>query len=89
MNLIEINDLNTPSLEIYRQLRDNAFSKDNSFIADSPKVVNILLETPIEVKSLLATKEYYEEFESLISAKKIPLLFVADKKLMESIVGHK
>ncbi|MGB5963933.1 MAG: RNA methyltransferase [Sulfurimonadaceae bacterium] len=89
MNFTEIHDLNTPSLDIYRQLRDKAFSADNSFIADSPKVVNILLETPIEVKSLLATKEYYEEFEELISRKKIPHLFVADKKLMESIVGHK
>lgn len=89
MNLTEITDLNTPSLEIYRQLRDKSFSADNSFIADSPKVVNVLLETPIEVKSLLATKEYYEEFEELIAKKEIPYLYVADKKVMESIVGHK
>jgi tRNA G18 (ribose-2'-O)-methylase SpoU len=89
MNLIEITDLTTPSLEIYRQLRDKTFSADNSFIADSPKVVNILLETSIEVKSLLATQEYYEEFKELIMQKEIPQLFVADKKVMESIVGHK
>ena len=89
MQLTEIDDITTPSLEIYRQLRDKAFSADNSFIADSPKVVNILLETPIEVKSLLATREYYEEFKNLIVQKEIPNLFVADKKVMESIVGHK
>lgn len=89
MRLIEITDLTTPSLEIYRQLRDKTFSSDNSFIADSPKVVNVLLETPIEVKSLLATRAYYEEFEALISQKEIPHLYVADKKVMESIVGHK
>ena len=89
MRLTEITDINTPSLDIYRQLRDRAFSSDNSFIADSPKVVNILLETVIEVKSLLATREYYEEFETLIKTKEIPHLFVADKKVMESIVGHK
>ncbi len=89
MHLTEITDLTTPSLDIYRQLRDKAFTQDNSFIADSPKVVNILLETPIKVKSLLATKEYYEEFEELISRKNIPHLFVADKKVMENIVGHK
>ena len=74
MQLTEITDLNTPSLEIYRQLRDKVFSADNSFIADSPKVVNILLETDIEVKSLLATKEYYEEFKDLIAQKEIPHL---------------
>ena len=89
MILTEITDLNTPSLEIYRQLRDKTFSADNSFIADSPKVVNVLLETSIVVKSLLATREYYEEFEALISTKEIPSLYVADKKVMESIVGHK
>ena len=89
MKLTEITELNTPSLEIYRQLRDKVFSADNSFIADSPKVVNILLETDIEVKSLLATKEYYEEFKELIAQKEIPRLYVADKKVMENIVGHK
>ncbi len=89
MHLTEITDLNTPSLEIYRQLRDKTFSADNSFIADSPKVVNVLLETSIQVKSLLATKEYYDEFKELISQKEILHLFLADKKVMESIVGHK
>jgi len=89
MKLTKITDLGTPSLEIYRQLRDKTFSADNSFIADSPKVVNVLLETPIKVISLLATKEYYEEFEALLSQKEIPYLYVADKKVMESIVGHK
>ena len=69
MRLTEITDIDTPSLNIYRQLRDRAFSADNSFIADSPKVVNILLDTSIEIKSLLATREYYEEFETLIEIK--------------------
>jgi len=49
----------------------------------------MLLETDIKVKSLLATPEYYNEFEELIESKNIPTLYVADKKLMQSIVGHK
>ncbi len=89
MNLIKIDDLNRPSLEIYAQLRDNAFTEDNSFIADSPKVVNLLLEISIEIRSILATKAYYEEFEDLIASKNIPYLYVAEKKVMESIVGHR
>ena len=89
MNLVEIKNDDSPELNIYRTLRDNAFSDDNSFIADSPKVVNMLLNSNIEVKSILATKEYYEEFENLISNKNISKLFVADKKIMQSIVGHK
>ena len=89
MNFVVIENNSAPDLEIYRKLRDNAFSEDNSFIADSPKVVNMLLSSDIEVKSLLATKEYYEEFEDLISKKNIAKLFVADKKVMQNIVGHK
>ncbi|HIC44392.1 MAG TPA: RNA methyltransferase [Sulfurimonas sp.] len=89
MNYILIDDLHLPSIEIYKQLRENAFTKDNSFIADSPKVINKLLEGDLEIKSILATQEYYDEFHELISSKNIPQLFVADKELMQTIVGHK
>ncbi len=89
MNYIKIDDINIDELEIYHQLRDSAFRSDNSFIADSPKVVNILLNTDIEVKSILATQEYYDEFKELLSSKDIPKLYLASKSEMQSIVGHK
>jgi len=89
MNYIKINNISVDELEIYHQLRDAAFRSDNSFIADSPKVVNILLNTDIEVKSILATQEYYEEFEELLSSKRIPKLYLASKSEMQTIVGHK
>jgi len=89
MNLITIDDINTPELLIYQQLRDNAFRADNSFIADSSKVVNLILETEIEVKSIFATQAYYDEFKELIETKKIPKLYLASKELMQKIVGHK
>lgn len=87
--LISIDEIPPASLDIYYKLRDNAFDEQNSFIADSPKVVNLLLSSDIEVKSILATKEYYDEFRELIESKNIPKLYVADKKVMEGIVGHK
>jgi len=89
MNLITIDDINTPELLIYQQLRDNAFTADNSFIADSSKVVNLILETEIEVKSIFATQAYYDEFKELIETKRIAKLYVATKALMQKIVGHK
>ena len=89
MNFTPIDTLDIPALTIYRHLRDNAVTADNSFIADSPKVVNLLLQSPVEVRSILATREYYESFGHLIRPKKIPRLYVADRKLMETIVGHK
>lgn len=89
MHLTQITNTNIPELLIYQQLRDNAFTEDNSFIADSAKVVNMLLETEIEVKSILATQEYYDEFKTLVQHKNISQLFVASKQLMQTIVGHK
>ncbi len=88
MNFTAISDLNISELQIYRHLRDNAVTKDNSFIADSPMVVNILLNTSIKIKSILATQKYYDENSELITQKNIPNLYVADKKLMKEIVGH-
>lgn len=89
MNFIEINDINIPDLNIYHQFRDKAFTADQSFVADSPKVVNLLLESDITIKSILATQTYYNEFIHLIKHKNIPQLFIASKELMQKIVGHK
>jgi len=89
MTLIEITNIDRPELLIYRELRDNAFTKDNSFIADSAKVVNILLEQKVQVKSLLATQAYYDEFKGLIEKNNIEKLYVTTRKVMETIVGHK
>ncbi len=88
-DLIKIDNIDIEELKIYHTLRDNALSKDSSFIADSPKVVNLLLESEIEIKSILATREYYDEFAKLIESKNISKLYLADKKLMSEIVGHK
>jgi len=89
MNYKNIQNINSDALQIYHQMRDTAFKADGSFIADSPKVVNIILESDIEVKSMLATKEYYEEFQELVATKEIENLYVADKEEMQNIVGHK
>ncbi len=84
-----IDDLDADAIVIYNQFRENAFRADRSFVADSPKVVNLLLESDIEIKSILATQEYYEAHEKMLLSKEIGHLFVATKELMRSIVGHK
>ncbi len=89
MRFIKVNDIHIPDLNIYHQFRDNAFTADQSFVADSPKVVNLLLKSDIIIKSILATEAYYAEFMHLIEDKNIPQLFVASKELMQKIVGHK
>lgn len=88
MNFEKIETIELPELQIYKNLRENAFMNDNSFIADSPKVVNEILQTSIEVKSILATQEYYDKFQSLVQNKNIHKIYVATKEQMQSIVGH-
>lgn len=89
MKLTEIIDLELPGLQIYRTLRDNKTTLDNSFIADSPKVVNMLLQTTIQVKSILATEAYYASNKELLESKDIPTLYVAPKAVIETITGHR
>ncbi|QSZ40757.1 RNA methyltransferase [Sulfurimonas aquatica] len=87
--IINVSDIDIAELEIYKNLRDAAFRSDNSFIADSPKVVNILLEQDIEVKSILATPEYYDEFKSFLTTKNIPKIYLTSNAEMQKIVGHR
>ena len=89
MNLTAVGDLNIPELQIYRTLRDNLTTQDNSFIADSPKVVNMLLQKDIEVRSIMATEAYYETNRELLEKKDIPALYVAPKSVIETIIGHR
>ena len=88
MKFTKISDLNIPNLQIYRHLRDNVVTKDNSFIADSPMVVTTLLKTSLEIKSIFANKKYFDENRELIKDKNIPNLYLGDKSLMKEIVGH-
>ncbi|MBN2815192.1 MAG: RNA methyltransferase [Campylobacterales bacterium] len=89
MNLLPVEDIFGNDLRIYTELREHAFRSDGSFIADSPKVVNLLLENAsLEVKSILATEAYYKEFAALIDTLENKC-YVATKEQMSSIVGHK
>ena len=89
MNFTHINDIDEPQLQIYHQFREHAFKADGSFVADSPKVVNLLIEEDVEVESILATKEYYDAHTSLLKKIKDATFYVASKEQMQNIVGHK
>ena len=89
MNYIHITDIHATELSIYHQFREHAFKADGSFVADSPKVVNLLLEEKIEVCSILATQEYYDSNPTLIAQQQDATLYIATKEQMQNIVGHK
>jgi len=87
--IIKIDTIESDAIQVYKELREAAFRSDRSFIADSPKVVNLLLESDLEIKSILATQEYYDEFYALVEKKGVPKAYVTTKEEMGKIVGHK
>jgi len=89
MNLTQISTLDLPALQPYRTLRGNLFDRDGSFIADSPRVVLMLLERGIRPKSLLATQAFYDANRETIErhAGDVPL-YVGEKELLGQIVGR-
>ena len=89
MNYIHIDDIHAPELAIYHKFREHAFKTDGSFVADSPKVVNLLIEEDIQIKSILATQEYYDTHTSLLEKIQDATFYVAIKEQMQNIVGHK
>jgi tRNA G18 (ribose-2'-O)-methylase SpoU len=89
MQFTEIHDINQPEVQIYQRLRENAFSKDGSFIADSPNVVKLLIEAGVEIRSIFATQEYYEKNADFLSKYQIPVAYVAPKDILEEVVGHR
>ena len=88
--IIEIENIEDDSLKVYHAQRDKGILNDGSFIADSPKVVNLILQkTDIKVRSILATPQYYVEHEALLASRDIPVMYVTSKEEMSKIVGHK
>jgi len=89
MKTTPITTIDHPEVQIYQRLRENAFSKDGSFIADSPNVVKLLLEAGVEVKSIFATPEYYEKNADFLARFNIPVAYSAPKNVLEEVVGHR
>ena len=89
MKKIPVKTLDIPELKIYQSFRENAFRKDGSFVADSPKVVRLLIESGIKVKSILATEAFYDEHAGWLAAYDIPIGYIAPRAVMEQIVGHR
>ena len=92
MKFIKVNDINIPDLHIYHQFRDNAFTTDQSFVADSPKVVNLLLKLDITIQSRSCPdfSGYYHHKPSLVMNKETKLrnLTKISKKEVQKIANN-
>jgi tRNA G18 (ribose-2'-O)-methylase SpoU len=86
MNLIKVDELDLPELQIFKSMRDNVVNADESFIADSAKVVNLLIKNSCETRSVLAVEDYYNENADLLSNLKAQF-YVASKDQMRCLTG--
>lgn len=84
-----IESLNAPALEPYRTLRrPRDHERRGIFVAEGAIVVRRLLESTLDVVSFLLTPEWLTAFEEQIRRRPTaPEIFVAEKRLLEQIVG--
>ncbi|WP_456322342.1 TrmH family RNA methyltransferase [Hydrogenimonas sp.] len=88
MNILPIETIDIPELAPYRTLRGNLFDRDGSFVADSPRVVGLLLESGLRFKSLLCTPEYFDKERGRIEAADVPKVYLGEREILEKVVGH-
>jgi tRNA G18 (ribose-2'-O)-methylase SpoU len=85
MPAIAINSLDDPRLEAYRNLKDtNTTRREGLFVAEGLKLARRLVESDVELVSLLLTERYLEQFADL--PPKVPVFVVSDEWI-ETIVG--
>lgn len=85
----QIDSLNLPELQPYRTMRrQHEHREAGIFVAEGEKVVRRLLESQFEVISLLLPEKWLSELEPLLRKRPEQIrVFVADKKLLESLTG--
>src|SRR5438105_9340289 len=84
-----IDSLNRPELAPYRAMRRAAeHERDGIFVAEGEKVVRRLLKTNLKVISVLLTQEWLDILQTSLERRPEEVqAFVAEKKLLESLVG--
>lgn len=89
MNVTNVVTLEIPELLPYRTLRRPMdHQRQGIFVAEGEKVVSRLLESNLVMLSVLLTPQWFEEYRPLLESKKHqPNVYIAEKKLVETIVG--
>jgi tRNA G18 (ribose-2'-O)-methylase SpoU len=89
MTIRPVETLEEPHLHPYRTLRRPLdHQRQGIFVAEGDKVVCRLLESTLDIRSCLLTPEWLEIYRPLLEARmENPLVFVAPKSVVESVVG--
>lgn len=91
MKTIRIDSLSLPGLEPYLTMRRPVEHRERGiFVAEGEKVVRRLVESSLNVVSLLLTDEWLEKYSANLDQRPIEDgVFVAERKLLEEIVGYR
>lgn len=91
LEIIKISNINDNRIENYKSMRDNLVDKSGSklFVAEGEKVVLKLLKSNLQVLSILARSDFYEEHAELLSSHTNSEYFTADDVLLKEIIGFK
>ncbi len=89
MTIVPIVTLEEPDLQPYKTLRRPVeHQRSGIFVAEGGRVVRRLLESRLDVISVLLTPEWLESYRPLLEPREESTrVFVAPKQLVESIVG--
>ena len=85
----QIDSFDRPELQPYGTMRRQLEHRQRGiFVAEGEKVVRRLLESTLEVVSLLLPQKWVEELRPLLEARSEDVaVFVADKSLLETLTG--
>jgi tRNA G18 (ribose-2'-O)-methylase SpoU len=89
IDIIAISSLDIPELHPYRTLRQPVeHFLEGIFIAEGEKVVRRLIESRLEILSMLITPEWLDKYRPLLEARSEQIrVFTASKNILETIVG--
>ncbi len=84
-----ITSFDLPELQPYRTMRRQMEHRQQGiFVAEGEKVVRRLLESQFKVISVLLPKKWFKELEPVLHSRPEHIrVFVADKKLLETLTG--
>lgn len=83
---IQITDLKAPELEPFREMRQRNWTNESGiFIAEGPLLVERLIRSSYEVRSVLVDRKYYEHHAALVPPGTD--LLVIDHELVAEVVG--
>src|SRR3954462_1732744 len=85
-----VTDFELPELAPYRTMRWQAEHRQQGiFVAEGEKVVRRLLESPLEIVSLLLPEQWLQEYSELLQRRpeKEIAAFTAEKTVLEELTG--